>query len=216
MYSVGSCVGNEYNYQQNFSVPSSTVWETMLTYYNGYDRDCTEAILIGCIGLNAHTNYASSGSATSMYDIQSTLESFGLNCTYSSYSESTVRSNLIQLKPVMICASTSVLPVFDWGSTHGFVMDGYKRTRVKTTTYHDWIPDNPGDPGNNHSYSTVSYSSPIIAYAHINWGWKSQWLYGYNDGWYALTGEWYTVDGYGNYSGSYDFYRSMIHDFSTE
>lgn len=217
-FSMATCTGDENNYSRTFTAPTSTVWDDMKEAYDDTtSRPCYEAVLIAYVGYLVRMDYSSNGSSASMEDLRTDVFiPMGLNCSYGAYNETLVRDNLIMEKPVVVRASNSVLPIFDWGSSHCFVLDGYKRTRIKTTTYYEWVPDIIGDPGGyfHRDYSTVSYSSPVISYVHINWGWWTQWKLHYNDGWYAITGDWLTHDSGGSPAGSYNYYRSMIYNFS--
>ena len=135
------------------------------------------------------------------------------------YNETTVKNSLLSGLPVIVSACSALLPVFDWGSGHCFVIDGYKRTRTRYTHHHVWVPDDPAsfyDPNNEYaSYTTTTYSSPQMTGIKINWGWWSQWRPNnpLNDGWYTLTGGWHTVLSDGT-SSNYNYYRSMTYGFS--
>ena len=148
------------------------------------------------------------------------------SCQSGQYDESIVRSNLLSGLPVIMVATNLLIPAdFD---IHAFVIDGYKRTRIKYTHYHYWVPDGSLDPGSGFgpggdvpfepidNYYTYSYSSPEITGVHINWGWWTQW-YGnprYNNGWYTLTDDWLVNNG-GNLI-TYNHNRHMIYGFSVD
>ena len=104
-----------------------------------------------------------------------------------------------------------------FGDGHSFLIDGYKRTRIHTTTHHYYADSEgtiiPGYP----DYLTHSYTDPEITSIKMNWGWKSQWHNPYlNDGWYMLTGGW--VANSGSQSDpdmhTYQYYRNIIYNFS--
>lgn len=74
---------------------------------------------------------------------------------------------------------------------HAYIIDGYKRTRTAYWEYYTRLIGYP--PILEERTDTISYSSPHINMIKMNWGWWSQWVSGNNDGWYALTGDWYVT-----------------------
>lgn len=209
MYANASLVGN----QVTFSNWSTTAWDSMVSDYNSSsNRPCTEAVLIRYVGNLVGMSYGDGVSMAYTSVLPNNVFSpLGINATYSTYNDLTVKSSLLSGMPVIVGAQTSSGDI-----GHCFVIDGYKRTRTKSTTFYDWVPDwghlPPGDPAHS-SHAEVEYSSPHITYIQINWGWWTQWEYGLNDGWYALTGSWHTV----NTSGSatdYDSDKYMITGFT--
>ena len=215
MFSSAICNGNVNNYSQTFDDLSHDVWSTMISDYdNNTWRECSESVLIAYVGSLVQMNYGNNGSGANTETLKSNVfEQMGISCNYGSYNENTVKSSLLSGKPIIVSAYSSF-----WGDGgHCFVIDGYKRTRTKTTTYYDWIPTLPSNPSSpiieHNSYATVSYSAPHISYIQINWGWWDQWTFGANDGWYSLTGSWYTQHESGS-TANYDYYRNMIYGFS--
>lgn len=203
-------VGNSYPI---FSDLSTDVWSSMISNYDPTsNRPCYESVMIAYIGKLVNMQYGNSSSSADDSDLVIDVFNYlGISCSRSTYNENSVKASLLSGLPVIVGAYSNF-----WGTRgHCFVIDGYKRTRTKTITHYEWIPDNPiGDTGLEHrNYSTVEYSSPHISYIQINWGWYTQWTSGLNDGWYALTGSWYVHHQDGS-SENYDYYRKMIYGFS--
>lgn len=228
MASSASCVGNIDNYtmsQWNFT---TTVWDEMATDYYlialWNQDDFPESVMIAHIGQLVGTEYGNNSSAASIADlVENVFNHFGIDCDYGSFSENTVKSNLLSGFPIIASACRQWYP--NWNLSipgHSFLIDGYKRTRVKTTTHYTFIPDDPEhyDPSSHPDYDNVTYSSPVISYIKMNWGINTQWYINgapyntsiLNDGWYTLTGDWVVEDGGNQYN--YQYYRKMLSDFS--
>lgn len=94
----------------------------------------------------------------------------------------------------------------------------YKKTHVKYTHCHEFIPADPETiilPGSGYeSYYTYSYSTPDITAIKINWGWWTQWAGDeiLNDGWYTLTADWEVNNNGEMYT--YNHNVKMLYDFS--
>ena len=225
MVSSAYCNGDVNNYSRGFSVPTTSVWASMDTTYNGSSySNLPEAILIGFIGHLTGMNYHNTYSWTFPSQLKTNVfNEFGYSCYDGDYSESMVQTNLSNNLPVIVTASNLLIPA-DF-NIHCFVIDGYRITRVKFTHHHHWVPGGllppPGggksglpksNPNGHADYTTYSYSSPSITKIKINWGWSSQWgTTPLNDGWYSLTAGWTVTNG-GTYDYNYNFYT--IHDFA--
>lgn len=220
--SDGYCTGNVGllwpNYQQDFFTPTTTAWAAMDTAYHSTSGTANaEAILIGHVGKLIGVHYYNEFSWAWPPNLRTDLFAYyGINCSQGNYDADIVKTNLEAGLPVIVTASNLEIPTdFD---IHCFVIDAYKKTYVKSTHYHYWLPDDPFewfDPDEYAPYYTYSYSSPTITAIKINWGWWSQWDENYqlNNGWYSLTGTWYTIDSNNNES-SYDYNRTMIYGFT--
>lgn len=225
MVSEGYCNGVVGNFSSEFYTYVSSVWNGMsetlrdTTIYLGIP----EALMIGHIGKLVSMNYVyfpllfdhpfswayPANLRTEVFSI------YGYSSSFGDYDESIVSSSLLNLMPVIITASDQIIPTN--GHFHTFVADAYLRTRTKYTILHYWVSDSTlPDPGSGSiivepdPYITYSYSSTSISKMKINWGWKSQWIYGTNNAWYSLTSGW-TVN-----NGSYDYNHniSMIYGFT--
>lgn len=220
MYSDGYCVGDVSNFQKYFSNQTSTVWSSMNYNYQGYSYfTLPEAILISYVGALVEMHYwedfmgedfswALPGNLKT-----NVFEPYGISCAQASYNENIVKSSLLNQMPVIVSGSNLLIPVD--GDIHTFVIDGYQRTRTEYVHHHYYVLD--GAPGGMYvmpeDYYTYTYSTPELTSIKINWGWRSQWISGRNDGWYALTGGWTVLDGNNNPS-DYNYHLTMIYGFS--
>lgn len=221
MHSVGYCIGNIDNYTYSYSAPDSSVWANMNPSYT-YSSNTTipEAVMIGYVGVVVNMHYCDNIFGQFSWALPSNLktdlfEPMGISCSHGSYDEDIVRSNLLNQMPVIVSASNLVVPTD--GSIHCFVIDGYRRTRIKTTHHfhfvYDEIPNTTVRPGPGpDDYETYEYSAPIFAGIQINWGWSNQWTNDVNNGWYALTSGWTVTNGGRTFD--YNHYVKMIYGFA--
>ncbi|MCF0185360.1 MAG: C10 family peptidase [Bacteroidaceae bacterium] len=221
MYSVGYCNGNTNDYYYSYSNPNSSVWSNMNTSYTSYSNGTIpEAIMIGYVGIAVNMHYCDNIFGQFSWALPINLktnlfEPMGISCSHGSYDEDIVRSSLLNEMPVIVSASNLVIPTD--GSIHCFVIDGYRRTQIKTTHHfryvYDKIPDTTFAPlPMPEEYDTYEYSAPIFAGIKINWGWWNQWTSGVNDGWYALTSNWTVTNNGITYD--YNHYVKIIYDFA--
>lgn len=213
----GSC--NIVNGDPLFGDSSVSNWEQMspsFTYPNHPEDAEIEAILIRKIGHLVEMTYADT-SSTANYTMLKTLAfpDQGLSCSKSNYCQDTVARYLNLQYPVIVSASDQLIPLN--GRWHCFVIDGYKKTHLKYTHCHEFIPADPETiilPGSGYeSYYTYSYSTPEITAIKINWGWWTQWAGDeiLNDGWYTLTSNWEVEKDGQIYS--YNHNVNMLYDF---
>ena len=207
----GLSTGYAYNGTNSFSSwgSSSSIWDYMSTsLVTTAERD-TSAILIADVGMRMGMNYGVTVSSSDFSSlVQNVFNYYGLSCTASSYLETTVNSNLLNGYPVPLGAFPS--PLISVG--HAFIIDGYKRTRMKETRHFIWQPDpdyvgiQPHLPGE--TMDVIYYSSPEITMYGINWGIDLYDNMSYENAWYRVDGDWYL--GQNNYIWN----RSMITGFS--
>ena len=219
MYGGGDCNSFITDPQWSWWDYSNTVWSTMHTNYIGYSPSMLpEAVLIARAGYMLDMNYSEFFNRIFSYAWPPSLknklfEPLGISCSSGDYDESIVRSSLLSQMPVIVSASNLLVPTdFD---IHCFVIDGYRRTRTKTTHHFRYYYDEPV-PGPPFpcppEYCTYSYGPPVLSSIKINWGWSTQWQTPpVNDGWYSLTGGWTVIN-----NGTYDYNhnRFMIYGFS--
>lgn len=215
MFSYCECPGNINNPQIVFDSFSPSVWAQMDTLYNPLFAD-KEAIMIAYMGYLVDMDYGdgNNGSGADDADLKnSAFPANGISCARGNYKQDTVKFSLEQRLPVIVSAYSQLL----FGSGHCFVIDGYKKQYTKFTHYHYWVPDEPLSWYDHNLYApyyTYSSTTPVITSIKINWGWWSQWPpYNRNDGWYTLTGDWYTENASGQGT-SYNYYRKMIYGFA--
>ncbi len=189
--SRGFCYGAIDNYIQSFFNPTTTAWSFMqYTMQTSYAD--AEAVLLGHVGKTIDTIYGNDGSEASLYSLENKLfEPYGIHCDTLPYVADTVKKYILLNQPIIVAAKTDTA-----ASTpgHCFVIDGYKRTCIEYTHYTYWQPGPGIDPLDPPYYEPIYhyfYSNPTLSYIKINWGWKSQWEYGINDGWFGLTEDWY-------------------------
>lgn len=219
MFSDCSCVGTVDAFSKEFSNPSTGVWSSM-SYEYQYPSDTTflpEAVLISYVGDRVNMHYCENILGSYSWAVPKNLKSdlfeyYGITCYHGDYDEGIVKSNLSKKLPVIVSASDQAIPVN--GDIHCFVIDGYRRTRIKYNHYHYYVLD--GTPEGQYAmpkeYTTYSYSQPVIESIKINWGWRSQWKKPrVNDGWYALTEGWTVTNGR---TFDYNHHVKMIYGFS--
>ena len=220
MVTSGYCTGDIDNFSRGFTMASTSAWEMMDPGYNSSSADA-EALMLGFVGTVINMHYTNNYSWALPSNIRTDLFSlYDISCSQGSYNAATIKQNLGNGLPVIVTASDQLVPVN--GDIHTFVIDGYKRTRIKYTHYHYWVPDDDDDENedpwiikslpNHNPYYTYTYSTPEISMIKINWGWWTQWCSGINDGWYSLTADW-TVTNNGN-TYSYSHNVNMIYNLS--
>ncbi|MBO4447796.1 MAG: C10 family peptidase [Bacteroidales bacterium] len=101
--------------------------------------------------------------------------------------------------------------LFSWPG-HAFVIDGYHSYRNVTHFIYEWVYDEPGIQFGFHPpYETLSYSSPIVDWYKINWGYGNN--YGENDIECSTNGIWTNPLIRG--ATPYEYSRIMMYGFST-
>ena len=213
------CLGNIQNPYRIFFNESSTIWSEMDTTYTFPGDSATAvAILMGHVGDLVGMHYWEIGSQQFSWAIPGNLktyvfEYYGISCSQGEYNENFVKSSLLAMLPVVVWATNLLIPTdFD---IHCFVIDGYRRTRTKTTHHFRYYYDEPV-PGPPFpcppEHCTYSYGPPVLNSIKINWGWWTQWQdTPVNDGWYTLTGGWTVTNGGQTYD--YNHNRNMIYGF---
>ena len=212
MYSEADCYGYVNGFQVFYYNNTSSVWSQMTTTNQTFSmlEEVPESPMISYIGSLISMDYGDNGSGALISDLVShVFNPMGYSCSYGTYNESIVKNSLLNEIPVIAGAFSSWI----FGTGHDFVIDGYKITRIHTTTYHYYrTTDGACVPGFT-DYYTHSYSDPEITAIKMNWGWWNQWSpYCVNDGWFALTGGW-TVQT-GNSTSTYEYYKDMVYGFT--
>ena len=135
---------------------------------------------------------------------------YGWDCNFvDHYDADIIIASLLSGYPV-VCAGRRLNPGDGDKVGHAFLVDGYKRSRVKTLTTYIWVYDDPAHVGFQIDVPErieVSYGSPYITHYKMNWGHGSEpsmW-----DNWCSLEGIWQ----YHNYP-PYSYNRKMIYGFS--
>ena len=162
--------------------------------------------LLADIGCRVGMKYYPDGSYTDDL-LTSYISSFGLSCSTSCYSFSTVRESLLNGMPVLVGAFPSPIPTIG----HAFIIDGYRR---KVSTYHNWyyferVPydddlweeyNASDDDYISDEYFAIEYpdavpgvlydeywESPVYEQLTLNWGYDGNqdnvWVYSYPSSW---------------------------------
>ena len=225
MVSSGYCIGNTNGYYRDFTNPTTTVWSTMSAEYQDTSSvSLPEAIMIGHVGALVGMHYCDPligdpySWAIPVNLKTNVFEPYGINCSHGDYNENIVKNSLENRMPVVVSGSDLLVPTN--GHIHAFVIDGFRYTQTVYTHRHYYVLDE--SPGGMmyvmpEDYYTYTYSSPVLSSIKINWGWKSQWKNGLNDGWYSLTAGWTVMesDGHGGYVYyDYNHWLKMIYGFS--
>lgn len=217
MISYGECIGDINSYYRYFDIETTAVWNDMdPSFHNTVLSGGAETLLIGHIGNLVNMQYHNNFSWALPANLRTNVFNlYGYSCSHGSYDENVVKTNLSAGLPIIVTASDLLIPLD--GDIHTFVIDGYKKTYIKYSHYHYWMPFDPDSfifTPEYESYYTYTYTTPEITSIKINWGWHSQWEdpdNPVNDGWYSLTGSWYVMR---NQLYDYNYYRQMIYGFS--
>lgn len=171
----------------------------------------TAPLLLRYLGSELKATYGNS--STSVLFAANKIKNFYANhrisCTKQSYSADKVKDNLIDSLAILVSGySGTILGVPDYTNGHTYIIDGYRRTRTQTLKYYTRLTG--GYPPILEERTDTTYSSPRITSIKMNWGWASQWDSQNNDGWYALTGDWY----FGSDDESYTEDITILCDFT--
>lgn len=212
--SSGYCIGQVGNYSQHFSNFTQAAIDSAL-YNNDY-----AALLIGFVGMSVGMNYGNSESGATTSDLVDVFESFGIECEYSSYNESRLRSSLLDSIPVIVRADgkkTTFLGIPSYSYGHSFIIDGFRSERKKIVNKYVWCNyvENPDSldtympvPDFSNYYYDTTYTSPTIYQIKMNWGFISSASY---NTWYTPTGNWHTTET--DPECDFDYRRKMIYNF---
>lgn len=161
------------------------------------ENNSTTALLLRFIGQELNAIYTDSYTTVvfAPTQIKNFYSDLHISCTKQTYSADKVKQNLSNGLPVLVSGYSGTilgLPNYDYG--HTFIIDGYRRFR---TMYLDHYQRISGNPPLIEERTDTSYSSPHISEIKMNWGWATQWCGApVNDGWFALTGDWYVDTDY--------------------
>ena len=177
------CNGNVDSYTWDQTNYITDIWN----YMNSYGSYA--APLIANVGKRLNMDYGDDGSGAYVSDlVDDVFAPYGISCTYTGYDSGLLKNSLINGMPVLLeaCANHNSNTV-----GHVFIADRYKRSRIVTTNYYEWVYDSvpldtliPMVP-NKIEYT---YSSPYINMIGFNWGWGS--YFNVPGEWFSLTGDW--------------------------
>lgn len=207
--SYAYCSGNVNGYTMYQNNATTTVWNNMSL---GYASDASD-VLIAHIGTLLGMHYGDDGSwvISSLTKLRDDVFSvYGISSMKSGFDENTVRNQLLAGMPVICSAFPSneqFLNLPNLAEGHVFIIDGYKRERVRHTYVYEWVYDNV-DPEQMvdliEPIIEISYSWRVTDQISMNWGWGGA----YNNIFFSYTGDW-NVDGY-----NFEFFRNILHNFA--
>jgi hypothetical protein len=201
------CNGDINSYTWDQTNYTSDIWDYMNT--NG----SYAAPFIANVGRRLNMDYGDSGSQAYTSDlVNNVFLPYGISCTYANYDTTILKNSLIKDMPVLLDArSTYTSSTGTEKVGHAFIADRYKRTRIVTKNYYEWVYDSypPYTPIPMVSEKIeYVYSSPNITMIGFNWGWGES--YNNTKEWFSLTGDW--ICG-GETSYNWNINRHMIYNF---
>ena len=182
------CNGNIDSYTWDQTNYTTDIWNNM------NNSGIYAAPLIANVGKRLGMNYGNDSSNAYTDDlVNNVFAPYGISCTYTAYNTGLLKNSLINGMPVLLSAySAHTTNTGTENVGHAFIADRYKRTRIVTKMYYEWVWDS--NPSNNIPIPLVpekieyTYSSPDITMIGINWGWGS--YYNVPSEWFSLTGDW--------------------------
>lgn len=193
--------------QTNFT---SDVWDRF-NFYSKYSQ-----MLIANIGKLLGAEYTNTRTRCDGGKVKDKVfRQYGISCIFTEYNPDLLRTNLLNGYPVMLGAKDAT-----GEHGHAFIVDRYKRYRIKTINYYEWVSDKPGGPTtppppipiippSMKRYIDTIYSTPIIDAISMNWGDELC----PNTGWYTLTGDWIDTCKYPSYRLNWNKERRMWCNF---
>lgn len=201
------CYGDINSYTWDQTNYTTDIWSNMNSY------GVYAAPLIANVGKRLGMDYGNDASGAYTSDlVNNVFAPYGISCIFANYDTNILKNSLLNGMPVLLDARSWYTS--DSGtkkSGHAFIADRYKRTRIVTKNYYEWVYD---------SYPTntpipmvpekieYTYSSPNISMIGFNWGWGS--YYYVPNEWFSLTGDWISsrVTSY-----NWNINRHMIYNF---
>lgn len=205
------CNGNINSYSWDQTNYTTDVWNNM--YSNGYYA----APLIANVGKRLGMEYGNDASGAKLSDLVSKVFApYGISSTYTEYNSELLKNSLLNGMPVLLGALSNYTTNTGTENVgHAFIADRYKRTRIVTKNYYEWVYDSypPLTPIPAPTVPVIieyTYSSPTIDMIGINWGWGS--YYNVPSEWFTLTGDWISSrPSMSSYNWNID--RRMIYNF---
>ena len=196
------CYGDINSYTWAQTNYTTEIWEEMAL------SGAAAAPLIADVGRRVNMNYGDNSSGAQPSNlVGNVFAPYGISCTYATYDVTPLKNNLLDSIPVILIAySTEETDKVG----HAFIADRYKRTRIVTENYYEWVYDAPSDKPLLSVPEKIeyTYASPVISMIGMNWGWGRS--YNISTDWYSLTGDW-TISTY-----NWNINRSMVYDFKVK
>lgn len=203
-YCNGDVSGDYSSYDWAQTDFTSEIWDRMQ-----FD-DKAAAPLIAAVGKSMLTVYGNEQSASVFrYLIPRIFMKYKISCGFGDYDENVVKENLLKGMPVLVDAKTKTSNDAQ-KSQHSFIVDRYKRKKIKYEIHYRWIydfvPENTPIPMVSDSV-IYGEKTPEIDMIGMNWG--SGFVINWLSGWYTLTGDWIIHSDDGDYNFNID--RKMIY-----
>lgn len=206
------CIGDIDNYVYDQYTRNIDIWQLADNNGNNYSEGQIFAPLIANVGKLVGMKYGNDESGAQTKKLVNVFNHYGISCKFTDFDEDLVYNSLYGGMPVVAQAR-------DIQSGHAFIIDGYKRTGMRTTYVYRWVPDftqlpnpdgsfspiiNPGEaaPADSlvHTFTNITFSQ-----IKMNWGWGET----SSDGWFTPTDNWVVANGYYNYHRD----KKIIYDF---
>lgn len=207
------CIGDIDNYVYDQFTRNIDIWQLADNNGNNYSEGQIFAPLIANVGKLVGMKYGNDESGAQTKKLVNVFNHYGISCKFTDFDEDLVYNSLYRGMPVVAKANDSQ------NGGHSFIIDGYKRTGIRTTYVYRWVPAliqlpnpdgsfapiiNPGDamPADSlvHTFSYITFSQ-----IKMNWGWGET----SSDGWFTPTDNWVVANGYYNYHRD----KKIIYDF---
>lgn len=193
---------------------SSTIWDDMPT--NVDETNTAAAPFVANVAVGVQTYFCDTVGLYQEHpdkvdDVL--LSPYGVDSHYSEYDSDAAIASLVAGYPVVTTAAAERSWFFGYSYSryHTQLLDGYIKTRIKTTKVYRWVYS-----GTNHTgflpavpdSLAVSYSTPEIKYIQFNWGNGS--IGGNNETRFALTDSWIYNSGYSQLNYQYDRTMTVV------
>lgn len=211
------CSANVHNYNSNNYYTygsSSTIWSNMRTKSTaqGDTTNATRnaAVLISDAGIRIGVNYKNDGTSCGDDDVYEMFADMGIWCIHADYNVNSVINNMIAGLPAVMSAKRtrhSILGIEYYTNGHFFLIDFYKRRRIRYTNTYRWnggINSVPSPTGSDTKIE-ITYSTPTVTEIMMNWGDPRKDVDEYR---FAPSGSWNIDSVY-----TYDYLRKMMVNF---
>jgi len=173
------------------------------------------ASLLAFVGYQTNMNYSMNGSGTNVVNlVNNVFGYFNISCSYSSFSESIVKANLQNEKPVIVAAYgdyyTDWLGRIHYTNGHSFVIDSYRIAQYTYRYVYRWVYVIGGPDPEIDDREEIEVRTPIVTDYRMRWGAMGR----ANDSdWFSVSGNW-VVEDVNNNTLNYVYDRNMIYGFS--
>ena len=207
------CIGDIDNYVYDQFSRNIDIWQLADNNGNNNSEGQIFAPLIANVGKLVGMEYGNDESGAQTKKLVNVFNHYGISCKFTDFDEDLVYNSLYGGMPVVARAR-------DIQSGHAFIIDGYKRTGMRTTYVYRWVSDFTQLPNPDGSFSPVinpgggvmpadslvhTFANITFSQIKMNWGWGET----SSDGWFTPTDNWVVANGYYNYHRD----KKIIYDF---